>query len=91
MTESQDVAQQMARSAQDAASEGMNTFRAMAGVRSMREGLEMQANFLRTIAIWSVNEQARFARAGIDMAEKVSAPLLARTLETAGKFGNRAA
>jgi hypothetical protein len=46
--------------------------------KTLKEGIELQASLARTSAHWAVSEGSRFAQAGIDLAEKASAPLTAR-------------
>jgi hypothetical protein len=43
-------------------------------------------NFVRTAAQRAVADYSRFANAGIELAEQVSAPLLARVVAAAEKF-----
>ena len=83
--ESQALAREYMQVGQTAVTEGLASFRAIITAKSIKEGLELQANFVRTASIWSVNECARLARAGIDLAEKVSAPVLARAQLAAEK------
>ena len=83
----QDLFHQMATAGQTAISEGLNGFRAIAGAKTLREGMELQASMARTTAIWSVTEMARLTREGIDLAEKASAPLATRAYLAADKVG----
>ena len=85
--ESQDLFRQAAEAGQTAFTEGLSNLRAIASAKTVKERLELQANFVRTSAISAVSEGSRFARAGIDLAEKVSAPIAARAYLAAETFG----
>ena len=79
----QNIAQQMAESSRHGFAEMLNSVRAILAAKSAKERIELQSNFLRTSALWSVSEASRFAQAGIELAEKVAAPLQARVVEAA--------
>ena len=85
--ESQELFRQAAEAGQTAFTEGLSNLRAIASAKTVKERLELQANFVRTSAISAVSEGSRFARAGIDLAEKVSAPIAARAYLAAETFG----
>ena len=85
--ESQDLVRQAVATGQAAFTESLNNLRAIASAKTVKERLELQANFARTSAIWMVSESSRFARAGIDLAEKASAPIAARAYLAAETFG----
>jgi hypothetical protein len=84
--ESQDLIRQMTEAGQAAFTESLNNLRAIAAAKTVKERLELQANFVRTSAISAVSEGGRFARAGIDLAEKASAPITARAYLAAETF-----
>ena len=83
--EAQTLYREFVQTSQTAFSEGFSNLRAIATAKSAKEGLELQANFLRSASVWGVNETARLAHASIEMAEKVSAPLVARAQLAAEK------
>lgn len=85
--ESQDLFRQAAAAGQAAFTESLNNLRAITSAKTMKERLELQANFVRTSAISAVSESSRLARAGIDLAEKASAPIAARAYLAAETFG----
>ncbi len=85
--ESQDLFRQAAEAGQTAFTESLNNLRAIASAKTLKERFELQANFVRTSAISAVSEGSRFARAGIDLAEKASAPIAARAYLAAETFG----
>lgn len=55
----------------------------MAGAKTVKDRIELQANLFRTSAIWAVSESSRFARPSIDLTERASAPLTARAVAAA--------
>jgi len=85
-TESQDLFRDAAAAGQTAFNESLINLRAIASAKTVKQRFELQANFARTSAIWAVTEGSRFARAGIDLAEKASAPLTARAYLAAEAF-----
>lgn len=85
--EAQDLFRQMTAAGQTAIAESLSGYRALVAAKTAKERLELQATLSRTAAVWAVSEYARFARAGIDMVEKVSAPVAARVYLAADKFG----
>lgn len=80
---SQDLLRQMTEAGQTAMHEMLAGVRAIAAAKTPKAMLELQANFARTSAIQAITESARIAHAGVDLAERVSAPLLARTVAAA--------
>ncbi len=84
--ESQDLFRQAAEAGQAAFTESLNNLRAIATAKTVKQRLELQANFIRSSAILTVSEGSRFARASIDLAEKASAPLTARVYLAAETF-----
>ncbi len=77
-SESQGLFRQAAAAGQAAFTESLTNLRAITSAKTVKERLELQANFVRTSAIAAVSEGSRFARAGIDLAEKAAAPVAAR-------------
>lgn len=82
---SQELFRQWSAASRQAMQEGMSGMRALMGVRTPKEAIELQGNMVRTAAVWAVSESAKFAHAGIDLAEKASAPLTARAVQAAEK------
>ncbi len=80
---SQDLFRQVAESTQAAFVETMNNFRAVAAAKTVKERIELQANFARSTALRTVAENSRFASAGIDLAEKIAAPITTATITAA--------
>lgn len=82
-TGSQDLFRQTAEANRLAFTGTLVGIRAVAGTKTVKERIELQANLFRTSAIWAVSQSSRFARASIDLTERASAPLKARAVATA--------
>jgi phasin family protein len=86
----QDLSRQFAASAQASLDETMSSFRALAGVRSLKEAFEIQASLTRSAVEKAVTESSRLADASFKLAEQAMAPLTARVsvaVETFAKAG----
>jgi hypothetical protein len=83
---SQDLFRQVTQSSQSAFSDALSNLRAIAAATTVKQRIELQANFVRTAALRAVADYNRFATAGIELAEQASAPLLARAVATAERF-----
>lgn len=83
---SQDLFRQAAASNQAAFAEALAGFRSLMATKTMKDGIELQANLVRTSATRAVSESSRLAQAGIDLATKASAPLVARAEAAAQTF-----
>lgn len=79
----QDLVRQAFETNQAAFAEVLTGVRAIVTATSVKERIELQGNLVRTSAVWSVSEGSRFAHAGIELAEKVAAPLTARAVAAA--------
>ena len=74
----QDLSKQIAADAQAAMDESMSIFRAFAGVRSIRDMFEMQANFARTSVEKVVSQSGRLTEASFKLAEQAYQPIAGR-------------
>lgn len=83
---SQDLFRQMAQSSQATFTEAASGFHALVTAKTVKERLELQASLARTSAHRTVSESSRFAQAGLELAEKASAPLTARAAVAAETF-----
>ena len=75
---SQDLVRQMAEAGQAAMNEALTGMKAITAAKTPKAMVELQATFLRTSAIQAITEAARIAQSGVDLAERVSAPVVAR-------------
>lgn len=82
---SQELFKQFTASSQQAMQESLSGFRALMGVKTAKEAIELHTSITRTAAAWAVTEGSRFAQAGLDLVEKASAPLTARAMLAADK------
>ena len=88
---SQDLFRQAAQASKVAFDETVAGFRALASVKSVKDGIELQANLARASFDRALNEGNRFAHASLALAEKASAPLTARAVIAAQTLTARAA
>ena len=84
----QDIGKQVAANAQATFDETMSTFKAMTGVRSMKEAFDMQATLTRSAMEKAMAETGRLTEASFKLAEQSAAPLAARFSLVVEKFGN---
>lgn len=74
----QDLGKQIAANAQAALDESMSTFRAMSGVRSIKEAFEMQANFARSSVEKAMSQTGQFTEASMKIAGQAYEPIAGR-------------
>lgn len=77
---SKDLFRQTAESTRSVFTETLAGIRAVAGAKTFKERMELQATLFRTSATWAVSENSRFALASIDLTERASGPLKARAV-----------
>ena len=77
---SQELFRQMTEAGQAAIQEAMASMQAIASAKTPKERIELQANLVRSSAVHVVTEAARTAHAGIELAERVASPLMARVV-----------
>jgi hypothetical protein len=81
---SQDLFQQATEAGQTAFAETLSGFRGLASVKTVKDGLELQASLVEASFRW-MSESIRLAQASLELAKKASAPLTARASHTAKK------
>ena len=86
----QDLGQHMATSAQAQLDQTMATWRAMAGVKSVKEALEMQTGLARATVEAAVSGTGKLTDASMKLSEQAFAPITARMSVAAEKFGRAA-
>ncbi len=74
----QDLSKQMAANAQAAVDESMSTLRALAGIRSMKDAFEMQANFARTSVEKVMSQTGHLTEASFKLAGEAYEPIAHR-------------
>ncbi|HUZ64060.1 MAG TPA: phasin family protein [Acetobacteraceae bacterium] len=84
----QDLSRQMAASAKASFDETMATFKALTGVKSLKEAMDLQVNLARSSMEKTLAETGKLTDASMKLAEQAAAPLTARVnlaVETFGK------
>lgn len=74
----QDITKQIAANAQAAMDESLSTFRALSGVRSVKEAFDLQANYARTAFEKAVTQTGQLTETSFKLAEEAFAPLAGR-------------
>lgn len=77
---SQDFFKEMMEAGQAIVQEALSNMRAAASAKTPKAAIELQANFVRSSTVQVITESARIAQSGVDLAERVSAPLVARMI-----------
>jgi hypothetical protein len=77
---SQDLLKEMMSVGQAVMQEALGNMRAAASAKTPKAAIELQANFVRSSTIQIITESARIAQSGVDLAERVSAPLVSRVV-----------
>jgi phasin family protein len=87
----QDLSRTVAATAQAQLDETMATVKALAGVKSLKEAVDLQTTLARASAEKVVTEAGKLTDASLKLAEQAWAPLTARASLAAEKFGHAAA
>ena len=74
----QDIGKMMAVSAQASMAEAMETFRALSGVRSMQEAIDLQATLARSVVEKTLTQTGQVAETSLKLAEQAIAPITSR-------------
>ena len=74
----QDLSKQIAANAQAAMDESMSTFRAIAGVRSIKEVIDLQSTFARASVEKAMSQTGQITEASMKLAEQACEPLVGR-------------
>ena len=86
----QDLGKHMAASAQAQLDQTMSTWKAMAGVKSIKEAVDMHTGLARSTIETAVSETGKLTDASMKLSEQAFAPITARLSVTAEKFGRAA-
>jgi hypothetical protein len=87
---SQDLFHEAADAGQAAFAESLSGFRGLASIRTVADGIELQAGLARASFRW-MSESIHLAQASVDLAQKVSVPLANRASVAAEKLTAHAA
>ena len=85
----QELSRQMVETAQGQLEQSMQAMRALAGVRSPKEAMDLQATTLRSAYEAMLSESGRITERSMKLAEQASAPLTARLGVAMETFSNR--
>ena len=83
----QDLGKQMAATAQAQMDQTVATFKALAGVKSFKEAVDLQSSLARATVEKAVAETGKLTDASLKLAEQTMAPLTARVTLAVEKFG----
>ena len=86
----QDLGKHMASSAQAQLDQAMSTWKAMAGVKSVKEAVDMQAGLARATFEAAVNGTGKLTDVSLKLSEEAFAPITARLSVAAERFGRAA-
>lgn len=82
----QDISKQVAASAQASFDEAMAAFKAMSGIKSPKDAMDMQANLVRSNLEKAVAETGKITDASLKLAEQAFAPITAQMNAAVEKF-----
>ena len=74
----QDLSKHVAAAAQASMEEGMSTFKALTGVKSLKDAFELQAAFARATLEKTVAQSGKLTDASLRLTEQAIAPITAR-------------
>ena len=86
----QDLSKTFAATAQASVEETMATVKALSGVKSLKEAMELQSTLARTSLEKVVTETSKLTDATVKLTEQTLAPLTARVTLAVEKFGRAA-
>jgi phasin family protein len=86
----QDLSKHMAAAAQASLDESMSAFRALTGVKSLKDAFELQSSFARAALEKSMAESGKLTDASFKLTEQALAPITARVSVAVEKFGKAA-
>jgi phasin family protein len=86
----QDLSKTFAATAQARMEQTVATWKAMAGVKSLKEAIDLQSNLARTSVEAAMTETGKLTDASLKLAESAFAPITARVSLAVEKFGRAA-
>lgn len=86
----QDLTKLMAAGAQATIDDAMGTFRAMTGVRSLKDAADLQASFARSAVEKALTQSGQVAETSFKVAEQAFAPISSRLSLAVQSFGKPA-
>jgi phasin family protein len=85
----QDLSKHLAVSTQASVEESMATAKALSGVKSVKEAVELQTGFARTLVEKMVAETSKLTDASLKITEQAIAPLTARMTKAVETFSTK--
>lgn len=82
----QDISKRIAATAQEQFDATLSAYRALAGAKSIREAVDMQASLVRSTVEKAVTNGGQVAEAGLKLAEQTIAPIAERMQVAASQF-----
>ena len=86
----QDLSKHMAAAAQATLDESMSAFKALSGIKSLKDAIELQSSFARSALEKSLAESGKLTDASFKLTEQALAPITARVSVAVEKFGKAA-
>jgi phasin family protein len=86
----QDLTKQMASTAKASMEETVETFKALSGVKSVKEAIELQTTYSKAVAAKAMAESTKLSEASIKLTEQALAPITARMAVAVGSFSKAA-
>ena len=86
----QDLSKQVAATTQSSLEESVATMKAIAGVKSIKEAIDLQTSFARTMMEKAIAESGKMTDASLKLTEQAIAPLTARVSLAVEKFSSAA-
>ncbi len=86
----QDISKQVAATAQASLDETMATFKALAGVKSLKDAIDLQSSLARSTFEKTLAESGKLTDASLKLTEQALAPLTARVSLAVEKFAKSA-
>jgi phasin family protein len=86
----QDLSKHMAAAAQASLDESMSAFKALTGVKSLKDAFELQSSFARSALEKSLSESGKLTDASFKLTEQALAPITARVTVAVEKFAKAA-
>jgi len=83
----QDLGKQVAATAQAQLDQTVATFKALAGVKSFKEAVDLQSTLARSTVEKAVADTGKLTDASLKLAEQTLAPITARVTLAVEKFG----
>ena len=86
----QDLTKHMAAAAQASVDQSMSAFKALSGVKSLKDAIELQSSFARSALEKSLSESGKLTDASFKLTEQALAPITARVNVAVEKFAKAA-